>query len=249
MPKASVIIPIYNTEKYLRQCLDSVTNQTLSDIEIICIDDGSTDKSLKILEEYTQKDKRITVISSKNKGAGHARNIGLKYATGEFLAFLDGDDFYEKNFIQEMYQKAIITKADIIVCAANKYDSQTQEISLMPWSLNINFLPEKEIFNYKDIPNHIFNFGQNWNWNKLYKRSFITKNKIKFQKLYRTNDLLFTCKALVLADKISTIKEPLINYRTEQTTNSQSTNHLHPYDFYKAFKELKKFLINKKIYK
>ena len=243
MPKVSVIVPVYNVEKYLHECLDSVINQTLKDIEIICINDGSTDNSLKILREYEKKDNRIIVFNQKNKGGGAARNVGLAHAKGEFLAFLDGDDFYQDDFIEKMYTKAIETGSNIVVCAANGYNTINKESLFLSYSLRADLLPSKEIFNYKDIPNYIFNFGQNWNWNKIFNRQFIIDNKITFQEIYRTNDLLFTCKELVLANKITTIKESLVNYRIAQNTNCQSTNHLYPLDFYKAFKELRNFLI------
>jgi len=248
MPKISVIIPVYNTEKYLRECLDSVLNQIFQDFEIICINDGSTDNSLQILNEYAKKDERIKVISQKNKGAGAARNQGLKIAKGEYLAFLDGDDFFEKEFLDKMYHKSKNNDCDIVICSANRYNINTKITEYMPWALRVEKLPEKKVFSYKDMPNNIFNFAQNWNWNKIFKRDFIIKNNIKFQELYRTNDLYFTCCALVLASNITTIEEPLVNYRVGMTTNCQQTNHLHPLDFYEAFKKLRKFLIKLDIY-
>ena len=177
MTKVSVIIPVYNTEKYLRECLESVISQTFTDIEIICVNDGSTDSSLAILEEYASNDKRIKVLKQKNKGAGSARNFGLKYATGEFLSFLDSDDFFENNFIEQMYSKAKETNADLVMCAVNGYNTITNEIFSLPWALNIQFLPNQEVFNYKDIPDYIFNIAQNWNWNKIFKREFVFQNK------------------------------------------------------------------------
>jgi glycosyltransferase involved in cell wall biosynthesis len=97
MPKVSVIIPVYNVEAYLRQCLDSVVNQTLKDIEMICVDDGSTDSSAEILKEYAKKDERIRVLTQSNSGAGAARNAGLVSAKGKWLYFLDGDDFIDEH--------------------------------------------------------------------------------------------------------------------------------------------------------
>ena len=102
-PKVSVIIPVYNVEQYLRECLDSVVNQTLKEIEIICVDDGSTDNSLEILKEYAKKDKRITVIVQKNLHAGVARNAGLTVAKGEYIHFLDSDDWLDKNTYEDLY--------------------------------------------------------------------------------------------------------------------------------------------------
>ena len=247
-PKVSVIIPIYNVEKYLAECIDSVINQTLNEIEIICINDGSTDNSLKIIKEYAKKDNRIKYFTQKNKGAGAARNLGLKHATGEYLGFIDGDDFANPDYLEKLYNKASTTNSDIVVCSANRYDIRTKKIEKMPWALKVNYLPDINIFSYRDMPKYIFNFGQNWNWNKLYRHEFIKRNKIKFQELHRTNDLYFTCCALVLAERITTVKEELINYRVGMNTNSQQTNHLYPLDFYKAFKKLRQFLIKKRIY-
>lgn len=116
MPKISIIIPVYNVEAYLRQCLDSVLNQTLRDIEIICVDDGSTDASADILKEYSANDSRIKVITRKNGGAGSARNAGLAIATGEWLAFLDADDEFDKMMLAEMVEVGDSSIADIAAC-------------------------------------------------------------------------------------------------------------------------------------
>ena len=248
MPKISVIIPIYNVDKYLEQCLNSVLNQTLQDYEILCINDGSTDNSSKILEKYINKDNRIKNFNTENKGAGAARNIGLKNAQGEYIAFLDGDDFYNTNYLEKMYNISKQNDCDITICVANRYDTNTKTYSKINYSLKENFLPNKAIFSYKDIPDKIFNIAQNWNWNKLFKHEFVKNNNLHFQEIYRTNDLFFTCTALVLAKKITTIKEALVNYRIGMNKNSQNTNYLYPLDFYKAFTKLYEFLIEKNIY-
>lgn len=249
MPKVSVIIPVYNTEKYLKECLDSVINQTLTDIEIICIDDGSFDNSLAILQEYAQKDTRIRILKQKNKGAGAARNMGLNIATGKYLAFLDSDDFFYKDFCKKMYNKAKETDADIVVCKAMEFNNLTKKPSKMTWSLVEEQLPNKNVFSYKDFPKFIFGFSQNWVWNKIFKKTFIKQKNISFLKLFRTNDLYFTCVASVLAERITCIKEELVNYRVGLKTNSQSTNFLYPLDFYTSLKKLKHFLKKRKIYK
>ena len=115
-PKVSVIIPVYNVELYLRICLESVLKQNLKEIEIICVDDGSTDKSLDILLEYAAKDNRITVLKQENLYAGVARNAGLAVARGEYLSFLDSDDFFEPDMHEEMYKKAKEDGSDVVVC-------------------------------------------------------------------------------------------------------------------------------------
>ena len=114
-PKVSVILPVYNVEKYLKQCMDSIVNQTLKDIEIICVDDGSTDASLSILKEYEKEDDRVKVICQQNAGAGAARNNGLSIATGEYLSFLDSDDFFSLDMLEKSYAEAKKEDADLIV--------------------------------------------------------------------------------------------------------------------------------------
>ena len=245
--KVSVIIPVYNVENYLEQCLDSVINQTLKDIEIILVDDGSTDSSLSICNEYAQKDSRITVLTQQNKGAGAARNMGLERATGEYLSILDSDDYFELNMLEKMYNKAQSTEADIVVCDVNHFDNALMEIKYIE-AINKSVIPKKEVFNYKDFPNYIFNCFQNWTWNKLFKREFIQKNNIQFQEIQRTNDLYFTCCALVLAARISYLDERMVCYRIGTTSNAQSTNYKAPTDFAKAFIKLKDFLEQKNIY-
>lgn len=248
MPKVSVIIPVYNVEKYLRECLDSVINQTLKDIEIICINDGSADGSLNILKEYCQKDSRIIVVDKKNEGAGKAREVGIKQATGEYLAFLDGDDLYLTDFLEKMYDNAKENNSDIVICPVKKYDTKIAEYVDASASFLVDNIPPQQPFCAKDIPDFIFTSFQNWNWNKIFRRSFIEFNDIHFQTIYRTNDLYFTCCALVLAERISTINEPLVIYRIGMSENSQATNFKHPFDFYYAFKTLRKFLIKNNLY-
>lgn len=114
MPKVSIIIPVFNVECYLQECLDSVVNQTLKDIEIICIDDGSTDSSLKILQKYKKQDNRIILLTQENKGAHLARTTALKIAKGEYIGFIDSDDWIDLDFFETLYNKAIEENADIV---------------------------------------------------------------------------------------------------------------------------------------
>ena len=115
MAKVSVINPVFNVEPYLKQCMDSVVGQTLKDIEIICVDDGSTDGSLDILKEYATEDSRIQIIEQKNAGAGAARNNGMRHATGKYLSFLDSDDFFEPRMLEKAYDLAEKDQADFVI--------------------------------------------------------------------------------------------------------------------------------------
>lgn len=125
MPKISVIIPVYNVEKYLPRCLDSIVNQTFKDIEIICVNDGSTDDSSKILEQYAKKDKRITIITQKNSGPSSARNTGLKHARGEYIGFIDSDDWVDTNFYELLLKNIDMNDADIAIAGIKIVDGQT----------------------------------------------------------------------------------------------------------------------------
>ena len=120
MPKVSVIIPIYNVEEYLRACLDSVLNQTLGDIEIICVDDGSTDCSAMILAEYAAKDSRVRIVAQKNAGAGAARNTGLAIAQGQWISFLDADDVFDSKMLSDMVVAGESENADVVACSEKK---------------------------------------------------------------------------------------------------------------------------------
>lgn len=246
--KVSVIVPVYNVEKYLKEAMDSIVNQTLKEIEIICVDDGSTDNSSAILKEYAEKDDRIIMLEQENRGAGAARNAGLDVAHGEYLSFLDPDDFFELTLLEEFYKKAISCDADIVVCGSNSYDDQRKRFSNLVGGRNngINYdnLPESDIFSYENIKESIFDTFGATPWNKFFKLSFISEQKIKFQNLFRTNDAYFVCAALGTANRIVLLDRILVYYRTKMKTNSQSTNHMYPLNFYEANLAIKNKLEN-----
>lgn len=245
--KVSVIIPVYNTEKYLIECLDSVLNQTLREIEVICVDDGSTDNSLQILKEYQKKDARIIVLTQENKSAGAARNYGLSIAKGKYLSFLDSDDFFDKDLLKKAYKNAEKNNADIVVYKFKRFNEKTKEYTNCDWGFRKKYWPNKETVNYKDNPNDIFNSFHLAPWNKLYNKHFIEKNQILFQDNKRTNDLLFVCEAFAIADRISLLDEVLLTQRMGGFS-SQATNYVAPLDFYKALLALKNFLREKNLF-
>jgi glycosyltransferase involved in cell wall biosynthesis/SAM-dependent methyltransferase len=248
LPLISVIMPVYNAEKHLQVCLDSVVNQTLKDIEIICVNDGSTDNSLNILEKYQQKDDRIKIITQENQGAGVARNQGLKVAKGKYLSILDSDDFFDLNMLELMYEKALETDADITICRADGYDNSTGTFFDMSWSLKERFLPNKEVFNYTDIKEHIFDFAVGWSWDKMYNSSFVFENNLQFQDLRSTNDMLFVFLSLVKAQKITTVDKILAHQRRNVTTSLSQTREKDPLCFYDAIKALKEELIKANLF-
>ena len=212
MPKVSIIIPVYNVEKYLRQCLDSVVNQTLKDIEIICVNDCSPDNSLAILQEYANKDNRIKIIDLKeNGGLGNARNVALPMVTSNYVMFLDSDDWLELNACEFAYKQIAENNNDFSIFSLyeffekNNIKKQNNE-KIKPF-LDIS---NKKQFNADDI--NSFFLGNCECWYKIYNTEFLIKNKIYFTR-GAYEDQTFNCMIYNLANSISVLNIPLYNYR------------------------------------
>lgn len=248
MVKVSVVVPVYNEESYLRECLDSITGQTLKEIEIICVDDGSTDNSMEILKEYARQDKRVIILEQHNSGAGMARNRGMKQASGEYLAFLDSDDIYEKTMLEEMYQEATDENLDMVVCRVDAFNTITGQEREIDWSIKTNLLPARKPFAAKDVHLDIFSAFIWWPWDKIFKRSYIEETGLQFQNLRTTNDLYFVAAATVNAARISWIEKILAHHRTG-LKSSLSVTRENSWDcFYHALVKLKSFMEEKKLY-
>lgn len=232
-PKVSVIIPVYNSSEYLRTCLDSIINQTLQNIEIICIDDGSTDSSLDIIKEYASFDKRIRYFTQTNKYAGVARNVGIEYAKGDYLVFLDSDDFFELTLLEKEYDKITTFNADICLCGADKYDTISQQFLKMPTWLNYKYITT-EVFDRNTLKENLFNITSACPWTKMFSAKFIKKHKLEFQPLPRANDVFFVLSALVLAERIVAVDDTLIHYRVNNKNSLQSNNNKTPLAFISA---------------
>ncbi len=207
--QVSIVMPVYNVAQYLRECLDSLFVQTLKDIEIIAVNDGSTDNSLEILEEYQSKNPNIMKIySTENRGVSHARNYGITKATGEYVLFVDSDDFIVADMCEKLYSKAIKDGNDLVVCGRyNFYDNQQtgqrrQEI-IRPKMINKNFNLQDDKYELA----HILPFP----WDKLFKRDLI--QGIEFPLDIRFEDIVFSYKTVVKAKSIGVVNEPLYNYR------------------------------------
>lgn len=242
--KVSVIIPVYNAEKFLEQCLNSVVNQTLKEIEIIAVDDGSTDKSLEILNQFQEHDSRIKILTQQNQFAGVARNNGIKNAAGKYLVFWDSDDFFELNALEILYNACEKTGADICLCGAYNYNSETGKKAEDQTFLKKRFLPKERIFSKKTCPEYIFNIASNVPWQRMFRAEFIKQHNIEFQALPKANDTYFVMTATYFAEKITYTEKPLINYRTNNSlsiTGTASKSPLCAYESYMAvYKMLKK---------
>lgn len=249
-PKVSVIIPVYNVAEYLPECLDSVIKQTLKEIEIICVDDSSTDNSVEILKEYASKDNRITVIVQKNLHAGVARNAGLAVAKGKYLSFLDSDDFFEPTLLEENYKIAEKENVDLVFYQYHTYNNDTKEIERTG---GINFeCPVNEegygVISVKDVTDRIFTICNPMPWNKLIRKDLIDKNQIRFQSLTASNDVYFSLVALACSDKIALFYKPFVYYRHNRKDSLKNNRDKNPFNFYEAYKGVYRTLNNKNLY-
>lgn len=243
MPRVSVVIPAYNAEAHLRACLESLARQTLGDIEIICVDDGSTDSTPSILADAARNDSRVRVLHKPNEGAGAARNAGMQESGGDYLSFLDADDLFEPSMLEDLYDKCVADDADIGICGVQHYDTSTGQSLPATHLLKMRLLPARMPFSHRDMPSHILNFTANATWNKLFRRSFVIEHGLRFQEIRRTNDLLFTNLALVKASRITVVDKPLVRYRIGSPDNLQATNDETPLEFYRALTALRDELL------
>jgi len=209
--KLSIIIPVYNVGEYIGECLESILNQPFKDFEVICVNDGSTDNSLEILEKYKEKDNRIIIIDKKNEGSGIARNAGIDIARGEYLFFIDGDDGIEENTLEEIINKADELNTDILVFGGLSYYNGKPQNG----GYSANKLPKKylnKIVCAKDIKKDVFKFPSTA-WTKLYRRSLFTENNIKFQNIKVGQDQLPFFHSMIVAKRIAIYPKNIYKYR------------------------------------
>lgn len=217
MPKVSIIAPVYNVEKYLRKCIDSLINQTLNDIEIICINDGSTDKSLKILKEYKNRDSRIILLNQENSGQSVARNRGIEIAKGEYLGFVDPDDWIDLDYYEKLYNAASTNDTDIAVGGIIRVTGIKKKKFL-------NFEKETLTDNTKlkfelcDVPE------KSYIWNKIYKTQKLKEINLKFEEGRIFEDCIFTPQALFFLGKMVTVPNTYYYYlrRNNSTVKQRS---------------------------
>ena len=242
MLKVSVIIPVYNVEAYLRQCLDSVVNQTLREIEIICVNDGSTDESAAILKEYATKDERIKILTQSNSGAGAARNAGLVSARGKWLYFLDGDDFINEHCLLAAVRAGDALNPDFVVFQGEEVDERFGVRTPMSYL--------KRVLPWGDGCLHqVAEFGVKRfvtvglaPWNKLVRKDVVDSFSLKFQEIRKSNDLAFTTELLARAKTFVALRDSLIGYRVNNPMSTQATNSADPLLFYDALLEAKRRL-------
>ena len=244
MTKLSIIVPVYNVEKYLPKCLESLIKQTLKDIEIICVNDGSMDNSLAILKEFASKDSRIKIIDNQHQGVAKTRNTGIEQSTGEYIGFVDSDDYIDLDFFEKLYNSATKSNSDIAIASILKHKNffniynakYTKEETAITIQDKIKLCEDKK---------HFFFYA----WNKIYHSGFIKENNIKFSEGQIYEDVMFAIKALYYSNKIISVygtKYHYIEHENSLTKYKDKTGEKE-HDLIKAYSELQEFCNSKNI--
>ena len=211
--KLSIIVPVYNAEKFIDRCMRSIYAQTFKDYEIILVNDGSKDNSAKICKKYAEKDDRVIFIDKENGGAGSARNAGIEKASGEYLAFPDVDDWFEPDMYEELYKKAKSGDFDMVFSGVNNYTNFKWELKYR----STETCGDKEYFNKEDCRKNVMEFFPTTTifdvpWNKLYKREVAIKNNVRFADTRRCQDAMFNIDFYNASDKIASVDKAFYNY-------------------------------------
>ena len=227
----SVVSPIYNGALYLEPFLQSILSQTFSNFELIMVDDGSTDRSVNIIQSYQKKDPRIHIIKQNHKGAGSARNLGLSQAKGEYIIFLDCDDWFSDDFFKTMLDHIKKDRSDIVICEYYLFNQKTSEIKRVK-------IPDTMGKKFEET-NLLFDLFAPSPWTKLYRTIFLKKNHLLFQEIPSCNDWSLAYTALACAKKISVIRRPLLYYRSQISSSISSNRFRRTGDIVQAIKHLK----------
>lgn len=248
--KVSVIVAAYNSEKYLHKMLASVVLQTLREIEIICVDDGSSDRTLDIFNDFAQKDSRIKVLrhTKKTDGAAEARNLGISHATGEYLSVLDADDYFEIDMLEKVYNKAKNVDADILLYDGWVFDEKLSSDVEAEFILRKKYLPDQELFTPMENADQLFLMTCGAAWNGLFRREFIEEKQIRFRSFHHADDLGFVYLSFACADKIAIMRDKFIHYRKNTGTSQADLVHLYPETCCLALDDLKKLLQKKGLF-
>lgn len=233
--KLSIIVPVYGVEKYIDKCLNSLVKQSLKEIEIIVVNDGTKDNSQKIIDKYVKKyPDKIKSYIKENGGQGSARNYGLKKATGEYIGYVDSDDFVEKDMYKKLYNKAKENNYDIVVCGNYNVSEDYQNKNI-----------DTFINNYNTDLENIF-FGKMAVWSKIYKRDILIKNKLEFKEKVWYEDVAFTLKAIMNSNTFAFIDEPLYDYLIREGSIMNNSNVQRNLEILDAFNDILSYIKHNK---
>lgn len=238
----SVVIPVYNTSRFLHQCVDSLINQTLKDVEFIFVDDGSTDDSVEILEQYQKKDKRVKILRQENMYAGVARNNGMKQAAGKYIIFLDSDDYYDLTLLEKAFRCAEKNQAEIVFFNHYLFDNQTGMVRRLPFRMR------RGVFSGEMLRERAFLSFHTAPWNRFYLRSFLIKHNLEYQAIYLHNDVYFCLLSVALAKRIVCFNRRLVYHRVNNPESLQGRGTIaYPY-LIQCFTALKQALIEHELF-
>lgn len=207
-------MPIYNAYDYLRPSMDTVLDQTLREIEVICIDDGSTDHSLDIIKEYSKRDERIRIVTENNAGVSTARNKGIVRARGEYIIFLDADDFYEPDLLEKLYARASVDNLDVTCTLFDIYNDKHARFTPGNRGDHSEIFDGGKVTSKSEYPDFILASTTGYVWNKLFRTSFIRDKELTFApELYIFEDVYFVSAALSLAERVGRVDSVLVHHR------------------------------------
>ena len=247
-PKISIIIPIYNSEKYLKSCLDSVCSQTYPNIEIICVNDGSTDTSPDIIQSYAKKDDRFVVINQKNNGLSYTRNVGVNNATGEWISFVDSDDYISCGMCQGLI--SALSHADFDIYMFNGVLMPEGDVPegtvLRKFFYDSNWnTKESNLYSFKDCKNPFY--GNLSVWNKIYSKKFIDSSAIKFKENITFEDQLYTVEAMIKAKTIY-IDNRVFYYYVQHGSSIMHSLKENAFDIFEIMSDVRKLLVEHDLY-
>lgn len=247
--KVSVIMPIYNACDYIRPAMDSVLYQTLSEIEVICVDDGSTDQSLNVLKEYQARDSRVRIVTETNAGPALARNNGMRRARGEYIAFLDADDFFEPTFLEALYEIAKRDDLDIAISKYDIYNSRRSRFEPVPRTEHSDIYLPGKVTSKNEHPDHILMSTVGSAWNKLFKRSFVADKQLSFLTDVRMyEDVYFVVTAMSLAERVGKVFDVLIHHRIHSEQSRAKMFKKYYYQVPVVYRKIKEFLMQNGMY-
>ncbi|MBO6215752.1 MAG: glycosyltransferase family 2 protein [Lachnospiraceae bacterium] len=251
MARISVVIPVYNSERFIAKTIESVLSQTFTDIEVICVDDGSTDRSVAILEEYADTDGRIRILhnTEKSEGAAAARNLGIRNAEGEFLSILDSDDLFEPDMLNRAYNRIMADGSDVVIYDGWVYDDRTGEDGIADFILCPDYLPVGvSSFSPEENADNIFLMAIGAPWGGMYRWEFIRDNSIEFLPVINADDYGFVFLAFACAHRISVMYDRLVHYRMFSGQSQSEKKVINTESFGRSLSGLRNELIKRELY-
>ncbi len=247
--KVSVIIPVYNAQEYLPVALESIIAQDFSELELICVDDGSTDRSIDVIKAFKERDSRIRIITENNAGPAAARNKGLSRARGKYVIFLDADDFYEPNLISSLYALSERAELDIAIADFDVYNTKHGRFEHNVESDHFDLLTEGRVVSKNVYPDYILQCATGYVWNKMFRRDFLYENKLAFNtELKVFEDVYFVMTVMATAGAIAKESKILVHHRIYSEQSRPKMFKKYYTDVPVVYEQIKKFLMQRGIY-